>query len=185
MPIKILLLGPESTGKTTLAKALASHFNTIWVPEFTRQYLENKRRLLQANPPITIHDLMPIVIGQLSLEETLESLGHELLFYDAGTYSNQVYAEHYLGEVPDWLHQLHQKPRYNFCLLTQTDLPWQEDWQREAPERREELYERFKSFLSQREILHSEISGQGENRLKQALQALSPILNRRSAPPQS
>ena len=64
--IKIALFGPESTGKTTLAKQLASHFETEWVPEFARDYLQNK--LEQTELICEPEDLLPIVIGQTKLE---------------------------------------------------------------------------------------------------------------------
>jgi nicotinamide riboside kinase len=174
--LRILLLGPESTGKTTLAQQLAAHFRSAWAPEFVRAYLEGKRHAASlgapAMPTLDASDLLPIALGQLASEEALLPHARPFLFCDAGLPSTLVYAEHYLGQAPLWLRRLAHEPRYHACLLAGPDLPWAPDWQREQPHRREELMERFRQWTLASGLPTAQVAGQGPQRLASALKAL-------------
>ena len=93
--IKIAIYGPESTGKTTLARQLAAHYNTVWAPEFARDYLQekwdSKKEICVAN------DLMPIAIGQMQLENEAVLKANTYLFSDTCLMITKVFSEIYYG----------------------------------------------------------------------------------------
>ena len=101
--IKVVLFGPESTGKTTLAKELATYYKTNWVPEYAREYLQNKWDNEQKT--CEFHDLLPIAVGQMNLENKLSLTANKILFCDTDLLETKVYSETY----------------YNGCLLYTSD----------------------------------------------------------------
>ncbi|MBC8111462.1 MAG: ATP-binding protein [Verrucomicrobia bacterium] len=163
---KIVLFGSESTGKTTLAESLASYYNTVWVPEFAREYLDNERIT------VVYEDVIPIAQGQLLAENSLLPKAHRFLFCDTNILETKVYAEAYFGKCPDWLLQEIDKRQYDFYLLTNIDLPWVPDALRDRPHQREAMHELFKNELLTRKLPVAEISGIAEERLLQAIEVL-------------
>lgn len=121
--LKIVLFGPESTGKTTLASQLARHYHTVWVREFARNYLQdkwnNERKTCEAA------DLMPIAIGQMALENDLAQKANKVLICDTDILETLVYSETYYGGFvePD-LERAAIKNKYDLYLLTYIDIPW-------------------------------------------------------------
>ena len=91
--IKIAMFGPESTGKTTLASQLAAEFNTVWIPEFARDFLQDKWDLNQEI--CTQEDLIPIAIGQINLENEALSIANKILFCDTNLLLTKVFSDIY------------------------------------------------------------------------------------------
>lgn len=169
--IKIVLYGPESTGKTTLAKALAAHFNTIWIPEFARDYLQekwDKRREL-----CTIDDLLPIAKGQIRLENEGLKRANQWMFCDTNVLTTAVYSQIYYNTCDDALLEAAKKNQYDLYLLTAIDVPWEKDDLRDKPNEREMLLEQFKNALDTYQLPYILISGEKEARLKTAIRILS------------
>ncbi len=175
--LKITLFGSESTGKTTLAAQLAAHYQTVWVPEYSRIYQEKHRR------PLTFQDVTPIAKGQLRLEKQYPCLtgrqvskSPNLLICDTDVLETKVYSEAYYGKTPAWL--LRELPWHyaDFYLLTNIDLPWQPDGIRDRPDDREAMHQRFKTELTSRTLAFQEISGSEPERLRQAIRALEKWL---------
>ena len=126
---RIVILGPESTGKSTLCTELATHYNTLWVPEYARQYLtENGLRY-------TYDDLLVIARKQLALEdEFAQKLNSGLLFIDTNMYVMKVWCEFVFGRCHQWiLDRIAERP-YDLYLLCNTDLPWEVQEMREYPD---------------------------------------------------
>ena len=163
---KIVLFGSESTGKTTLAQALAEHYHTVWVPEFARQYLDNER--------ITVffEDVMPIAYGQLELEYKIIPQANELLFCDTNILETKVYSEAYFSKIPPELEIEISKQHYDFYLLTNLDVPWTPDPIRDRPHLRNQMHELFRRELINRNLPFEEITGTGEQRLQHAIATL-------------
>src|SRR5690606_37041701 len=127
-PKRILILGPESTGKSTLAEDLASHFGEPWVPEFAREYLEKIDR------PYIYEDLLEIGKGQVASEDQLADEAKRFLFVDTDLRVIQVWSEHWFGNTDSWVLDEIEKRKYDLILLTDTGLPWAPDPLREYPE---------------------------------------------------
>jgi NadR type nicotinamide-nucleotide adenylyltransferase len=165
---KIAIIGPESTGKSTLSKALAAHFNEPFVPEYGRKYLEENGS--HYNPS----DLLAISKGMVIWEDKMTSIAKNLLFCDTDLIMMKVWYEVKYGECHPWvLNHLASYP-YDFYLLCTPDLPWEADPLRENPEIREELFEKYKSNLALLQMPYTIITG--ENRLEQAIEGVDDFL---------
>lgn len=166
--IKVVLFGPESTGKTTLAKQLAEYYNTKWVPEYAREYLQNKwdREQKTCEP----HDLLPIAEGQIRLENLLSKQGNKILFCDTDLLETKVYAEaYYIGNCDPLLEKYALQNSYDLYLLTSIDTPWVADDLRDKPDEREEMFQYFKQTLEKYHKNFITLNGDKHRRLKTAI----------------
>ncbi len=159
-PKRIAITGPESTGKTTLAQALAADFGTIWVPEYAREYLEHLGR------PYVFEDLEVIARGQRELEERYARLANRYLFCDTDLLVIKIWSAYkYQQTAPFVLESLSNRP-YDLFVLCGTDVPWEYDPLRENPGEREELYQLYKKELTDHSMPFIEVSGSLEERVK-------------------
>ncbi len=140
--IKIVLFGPESTGETTLSRQLARHYNSVWVPEYARDYLQNKwnneRKTCEAE------DLLPIAEGQMKLENELSQKTDSILICDTDLLETKVYSEaYYLGCCNPILEKFALENTYDLYFLTYIDTPWEADDLRDKPNERKKMFEAF------------------------------------------
>ncbi|MDT0606602.1 ATP-binding protein [Croceitalea rosinachiae] len=173
--IKIVLFGPESTGKTTLAKQLATHYNTLWVPEYAREYLQDKwnREQKTCEP----HDLLPIAEGQMRLENKLSKKANKILFCDTDLLETKVYSEaYYIGECDPILEKYALQNSYDLYLLTNIDTPWEADDLRDKPNEREKMFAYFHDSLKQYSRNFIILSGSKQHRLQTAVQHIEKLL---------
>lgn len=173
MPLKIVLFGPESTGKTTLCEELALHFGTDWLPEYARIFLENKI----ANVPISDdicpeEDLMPIVDGQLQLENTINTT-QKFVFLDTNPLETLVYAKYYFNKSYPWLEKIVSQNVYDLYLLTDTSVAWQPDPLRDRPKNRIEIFNLFLHELESRNLPFGIVTGTETERLQNAIGIIS------------
>ena len=170
--VKVVLFGPESTGKTTLSKALASHYNTVWVPEFARTYLQEKWN--NERKTCEVSDLIPIAMGQMDLENTLAKKADKLLICDTDLLETKVYSEEYYGGfVAKELDKAATENNYDLYLLTYIDTPWEADDLRDRPEQREEMFKAFENALKKYNRPYILLKGNKEVRLKKAIKAIN------------
>ncbi len=163
---RIAIVGPESTGKTTLAKKLAEHYHTAWVPEYAREYLGS------INHPYTYDDLLTIAKGQLAEEDRKATEVQDLLICDTNLVVIKVWCDFKYGKCHEWIEQGLKSRQYDLHLLMGIDFPWVADPQREHPESREELFEIYKRVLDNLGVNYTIISGQPQERVGQAIQAI-------------
>ena len=165
---KIVLTGPESSGKTILAAQLAGHFGTVWVPEFARQYLDGIDR------PYTAADLRAIALGQVALEDEMTAFASNgLLFLDTSLEVVKVWLEFRFGYCHhDTLDLLHERLP-DFYLLCHPDLPWAADPQRENPDDRDVLLDIYRRELTSLGVAFGEVAGEGAGRFENALNVLN------------
>jgi NadR type nicotinamide-nucleotide adenylyltransferase len=172
---RVVVSGPESTGKTTLARRLAEHFGAAWVPEYLRLYLESR-------PPrdprslVAFEEVEAIARGQLAAEDAAALRAGRVLFCDTDLHSTKVYCEHYFGHCPEWLARAARERVYDLHLLLRTDLPWERDPLRDRPGQRERLFAAFRDELRAAGRRVVEVEGIGDERLRAALRALAPLL---------
>lgn len=177
--IKVAILGAESTGKTTLSRDLAEHFDSFWVPEYMRTYLQEKWDDKQLT--CTWEDLLPIAQGQTALENKLAKQTAQLpsknryLFCDTSLFELMVYANWYYGDCPEALTKAALAHHYDLILLTKVDIPWVADDLRDSPYQREEISEYFASQLTHHQKPFCRIGGDRDERVRQVVDWLSKL----------
>ena len=172
---KVVLYGPESTGKTTLSIELAKHFKTNWVPEYAREYLQNvwnnEKRICEPK------DILPIAIGQMKLENELAIKAKSLLICDTNLFETMVYSKYYYGGNCDPLLEKYAlKNDYDLYLLTDIDIPWEKDDLRDKPNERKESFDIFKNELVKKNLPFEVINGTKIERLKKAINCINKII---------
>ena len=170
-PKRILILGPESTGKSTLAEKLARHFAEPWVPEVAREYLEKLDR------PYAYEDLLQIGKQQMRTEDELALQANNYLFCDTDLRVIQVWSQHRYGKVDPWVLEELARRTYDLILLCAPDLPWQADPLREHPEleMRQQFFEIYKQLSQASGIPWILISGDTDKRLSTAIQTVESL----------
>ena len=164
--IKIALYGPESTGKTTLANQLADEFNTIWIPEFARDYLQHKWN--SKEEICTQDDLLPIAIGQTKLENEALENATKFLFCDTNLMVTKVFSDMYYNSCNPILEKAAKKHEYDLFFLTDIDVPWEKDDLRDKKEDRENTLAIFEKALIDFKKPYIKLSGNKEERLEKA-----------------
>ncbi|MEO6949877.1 MAG: ATP-binding protein [Ginsengibacter sp.] len=169
---KIVVIGPESTGKSTLCKLLAAHYQTDWVPEYAREYLERHGADYQYD------DLLTIATGQIELEERItrkmeSRLSMEnILFIDTDMYVMKIWCEYVYNQCHNKILNFIAERKYDAYLLCNIDLPWVADELRENPDlkERELLFHYYKDALVNQSTPWAIISGDYEERLTNAIE---------------
>ncbi|MGS2725469.1 AAA family ATPase [Psychroserpens sp. BH13MA-6] len=172
--IKVVLFGPESTGKSSLAKALAHHFDTSYVKEFSRIYAEKKAN---QNQELTKVDVMPIAIGQMQLENEQVKKVNELLICDTDLLETQVYSQYYYdGYCPKLVEKYAKTNSYDLYFLTYIDTVWEADGIRDSPHNRLELFKRFEQALIATGKPYVLVKGNFEQRLETCILHVAKLL---------
>jgi NadR type nicotinamide-nucleotide adenylyltransferase len=167
---RIAITGTESTGKTTLATQLAELYDTIYVPEYARQYLDAN------GMKYTYDDVLKMAKGQIELERQLASKASGLLFADTELINYKIWLSFQNWEVPSWLTDHIRAKPYDLYLLTDIDLPWVADGQRANPNDRELLFSRFVDELEDMNANYGIISGKGVERIDNAISTIEEFL---------
>ena len=171
--IKIALFGPESTGKTTLAKQLAEYYKTEWVPEFARDYLQEK---WDASQQIcSVDDMLPIAYGQAKLENEQTLIANKYLFCDTNLMVTKVFSEVYYNYCDPLLNEAASQHQYDLFFLTDIDVPWEKDDLRDKAEGRESVYAVFKQSLIDHNKPFLTLSGDKNLRLKKAIAIIEDL----------
>ncbi|AND63628.1 ATPase [Flavobacterium covae] len=171
--LRITTYGPESTGKTTLARDLAKHFNTTWIVEYARDFLleilDKEGRTCEEK------DLLPIAIGQIAIENEALKTAHKFLFCDTNALVTKVYSDIYYNKCSPELEEAANLHHYDLYFLTDKDIPWESDGLRDSAEYRDSSFEIFKKNLIQYKKPFILISGNREERLKKAIQIVTDL----------
>ena len=169
--IRVVVTGSECTGKTTIAQALAAHYQTVWVPEFARRFVIDK-----AAAP-RYEDVEAIARGQIALEDRRAQEAFRLLMQDTDLLSTILYSHHYYGDCPHWIEVALEKRAADLYLLADIDIPWVPDGeQRDRGDRREEMHELFRSALIDRRLTFAEIHGSHGERLEEASSVIDRLI---------
>jgi NadR type nicotinamide-nucleotide adenylyltransferase len=166
---RICIVGGESSGKSTLAQALASEFNTKHVPEYARIYLERRGGLCEKS------DMLPIARGQIALEAAIAREANRFLISDTDALLSQVWSQFLFNEVSPELQALADTQHFDLYLLLAPDLPWVADSVRYLPHQRQEFFEQCRNLLDRTKRPYVIISGSGDARLQSAIEAVRSI----------
>jgi NadR type nicotinamide-nucleotide adenylyltransferase len=172
--IKIVLFGPESTGKTTLSNQLANHYKTVWAEEFARDYLQEKWN--RTHVICELSDILPIARGQMALENKLAVQANRVLICDTDLLETQVYSEAYYGTCPPELEIAAKANTYDLYLLTYIDVPWAPDDLRDRPNQRAEMFRYFEEALKKSKKPYVLLKGSKTVRLKKAIFEIDKLL---------
>ncbi|MBA3971229.1 MAG: ATP-binding protein [Bacteroidetes bacterium] len=168
--IRIALIGPESTAKSTLAEALAKYYNTVWVKEYSREYLSTLNR------KYTLSDILTIAQQQLHQEKEALKNARSLLFADTELIISKVWCEDVFKTCPDWIMQQIPEYKYDLYLLTYPDLPWEHDAVRENPNRRMFFFDWYEKELKSIDAEYVIIKGEGDQRLENCITAIENFI---------
>lgn len=171
---RVVVTGSESTGKSTLAAALAAHYGTVWSPEYVRDYVAARKE------PVRAEDVEAIAKGQMGVQDALAGRSDGLLIHDTDLLSTAVYSRHYFGDCPAWIEEELIRRKADLYLLAGIDVPWGADGnQRDRGDRRDEMHDLFRDALTRRRFPFVQVSGPHERRLEAAIRSIDSILGRR------
>ncbi len=183
---KIVIIGPESTGKSTLCEQLAAHYHTIWVREYAREYL------LKNGTDYTFENLLAIAKGQVAGEELAverwslavadsseqrTTNNEQPVFIDTDMHVMKVWCEFVFEKCHHWILNRIVERKYELYLLCNVDLPWVKEELREYPDlvSRQKLYHHYKDIMVNQNVPWVDISGTYEERLKKAIVAVDGL----------
>lgn len=163
-----MVIGPESTGKSTLSEQLAGELQTLWVPEYGRQYLEELGREYNED------DLLQIAKGQIAHEDALAAKANRFLICDTDLYVVKVWSESKYGRCHKWILEEIARRQYDLYLLTYIDVLWQDDPLREHPEegQRHYFYNIYRDIVQQSGLPWVDVRGNMQQRLTLAKDAV-------------
>jgi len=164
------ITGPECTGKTWLAKKLSTHYNTVWVPEYSVEYL------LKKGSDYKLDDILKIAKGQLYAEEFMAKEALDLLFCDTDLIVNKIWSQVVFHEVPDWIEDKVKNHKYDLYLLCYPDIKWRPGLFRENPTDRKELFSLYESELRKNKFNYRVVRGEGDQRFENAVKFVEELM---------
>jgi HTH-type transcriptional repressor of NAD biosynthesis genes len=173
---RVCLMGAESTGKTTLAEALARVYDTVWVPEYGRPYTVSKNK---TGEPWTTEDFIRIARRQQADEDEAARLANRILFCDTDALTTAIWHERYLGRPSPEVEAIAAAGHYDLTFLMGTDVPWIKDKIRNSREVREQMQQRFREVLRNRPEPVLELRGPLDERTATAIEAIDQHLGLR------
>lgn len=168
---RVCVFGPESTGKSTLAKQLAERFGSVAVPEYAKTYIEAQGKEIDAG------DMLKIARGQCASEDAMaREAKNGVLFCDSDLVTSIIWSGRLVGEVPEWLRTEADKRHYDLYLLTHYDVPWVDDVHRYIPKESPAFFDRCVLELESRQRHFVQIKGGWDERLELAVKAVQEML---------
>ena len=167
---KIAIVGPESTGKSTMSAYLANHYQTVWVPEFARGYCE------KLTEPPTWQDEINMFYGQVALEKEMQPQANGLLICDTTFITVKIWSDQMFGRSPQEVLDALPKYPYDLYLLLNIDLPWEDDPLRDFPDMREHFMAIWYKELDALNANYKVISGTGTERYESAVRVIDAFL---------
>jgi NadR type nicotinamide-nucleotide adenylyltransferase len=176
---RVVLIGAESTGKTTLAEKLAQHFNTIWVPEYGREYWENKVAGLSMDGPLpgwTSDEFVTIAQEQQRRENEAARAANKILVADTNAFATGTWHERYMGHRSNDVDAVSHSDRVDLYLLTEADFPFVQDGWRDGESIRDWMHGRFIEELARVNTPVLRLRGTFDDRMREAIREVTLLL---------
>ena len=170
---RVVIIGPECTGKSELSATLADVYDTVWVREFAREYLDRLGR------PYGEHDLKIIARGQLAHEDSMAVKANKVLICDTDLYVIKVWSNFKYGYCDPEILDMIARRKYDLYLLTYIDIPWVSDPLREHPDQRKELYSIYLREMQSQSVPFVEIKGDRDERRMTSTAAINALLEQK------
>jgi nicotinamide riboside kinase len=166
---KIVITGPESTGKSTISEALANHYQCNWIKEYAREYLQ------KLNKPYTLNDVLEMAKMQLHLEKNISVNNKEFIFLDTDLTVYKIWIKEKYNTEIDWINEEIKNSTHKLFLLCNIDLPWTPDPLREHPNLidRQRIFKNYIQLLKENNFNYHIVSGRAEERLKNSIQYIT------------
>lgn len=170
---RVCVFGPESTGKSTLCRKLAEHFDTVHVPEYARTHIE--LHAAQSGRELSLEDIPAIARGQMAAEDAVAFNTNRVLFCDTDLIATTIWSNWLFKSCPQWIVEEANRRTYDLYLVTDVDVPWVDDVVRYLPEDRQSFFDRCIAELRQRERNFIVLSGDWQNRFDKAIAAVGEL----------
>ena len=167
--VKIVLTGPESTGKSTIASELAKHYNTVWVKEYLREFAEEK---YSKNQELIYTDNLLIAEGQTNLELEAIQKANKFIFFDTDILQTVIYSHEYYNSVQPELEKKLRTSNTDLYILLNLDVSWVEDPLRDKPNDRNRMFDIFEKTLIKFRKKYIVLEGKDEIRLQNAIRLI-------------
>ncbi len=166
MCLKIAFTGPESTGKTSLSMLVSETFDGVYIPEYSRSFLEKSNGFYEEQ------DLVTIALGQCEVLQSVLISGNQLLVSDTDMTVMKVWSQFKYGRVSPMIEKLYKEESFDHLFLCDTDIPWEEDPLREHPESRDELFALYLEMIQAKTKNFTIVKGSLKERLMQVRQVI-------------
>jgi NadR type nicotinamide-nucleotide adenylyltransferase len=170
---RVVIIGSESSGTTTLARALAEHYRTVWVPEFGRTYSEGRQYVGQ---PWRSEEFVHIATEQIRMEDALARLANRVLICDTDAFATSIWHERYMGAPSEDVKAIAATRRYDLYVVTDVNIPFVQDGIRDGESFRQWMQGRFIEELSKTSTPMIVVSGPHEDRFAAAVKRIDQIL---------
>ncbi len=170
--LRVVLIGAESTGKSTLIKALAAYFNAPFSNEFARDYVTKYQAA------VTEDDLERIILGQIAYEKNACKKASPLVFHDTNLLSTSIYSRYYFRSFPESLQRALNLNHYNLYLFCLNDIPWiAEPLQRDSPDGQKQIQDLIYRALIKDSLPFVNIKGSLDKRIRESIKAIEKLLS--------
>ncbi|NOZ48293.1 MAG: ATP-binding protein [Chlorobi bacterium] len=166
---KVAIIGSESTGKTELASYLSEKFNTIYIPEIAREYIEKLNRAYQYT------DVVNIALKQIEAMPKYITKANNILFFDTDLIITKIWLKHVFSYMPEWMDKKIKEQQIDLYLLCNNDIEWKYDPVRENPQLREYLFYLYKNELENFNFNYKIVAGTGEKRKLNAFKSVKGL----------
>jgi NadR type nicotinamide-nucleotide adenylyltransferase len=180
LALRVVMVGAESTGSTTLTKSLARYYSTVWVPEFGREWWDARQFLFDASNQ---YEFDRLIDGQNRMADELAPLANQVLLCDTDNLVTEVFEERYLGAVSERTRMAARYNRPDLYIITGSEIPWVNDGQRESEKERDWMQSEMIRLVKESGVPYIEATGDKGRRMNDAIKRIDEALEEKLGTP--